>query len=333
MKMTKKKFFRVSLILLGIGLVVGIGFYLYQEYLIKKYTGYLYYTGKAKIDSYQFIADDKGIIVHWEPVDSEEKELRKYNKQLFTELRNNPTSQNYILRENMKLPEPPSAIYESVGKDAYWTLSLYKVEGDRLKEEPEIDLLAIVDEYKKGYISNDIGPVYSYKGKDLLALYIRPLEGYENEQKKKVFLNLQTRKIEEVKAIEEIKTPLPKAELDVRDFSQLGIKQSVIDIDQFTINRESLKVAPISSDKKSMAILEKKDAQIIVLNNENSIDIGDRLISVYSLFFPKGYTLNELLYIPKELSVDGQEHVMGTKEEFDRYYDVEKARKLYHETE
>ena len=145
-----------------------------------------------------------------------------------------------------------------------------------------------------------------------------------------MFLNLQTRKIEEVKAIENIKTSLPKAEVDVRDFPQLGIKKSVIDINQFTINRDNLKVAPISSDKKSMSILEKKDAQVIVLNNENSIDIGDRLISVYSLFFPKGYTLKELWYIPKELSVDGKKHVMGTKEEFDQYYDIEKAKNLYH---
>jgi len=122
--------------------------------------------------------------VLWEPVNSEEKELRKYNKQLFTEWRN-PTSQNYILRDNMKLPKHPSAIYEPVRRDAYWTLSLYKVEGDRLKEEPEIDLLATVDEYKKGYIASYIGPVYSYKGNDLLALYIRPLENHE--KKKKVF--------------------------------------------------------------------------------------------------------------------------------------------------
>ena len=74
-----------------------------------------------------------------------------------------------------------SAIYEPVRRDAYWTLSLYKVEGDRLKEEPEIDLLATVDEYKKGYIASYIGPVYSYKGNDLLALYIRPLENHERE--------------------------------------------------------------------------------------------------------------------------------------------------------
>lgn len=255
MKKTNKKWLNRLLLFVSVLGLIGGSLFLYQWYLSEKYTGYQYYTGKAKIDSYQIIADGKGAIVHWDVDQSEETELRKYNKQLFTEWRN-PTSQNYILRDNMKLPMHPSDIHESVGKDAYWTLSLYKVEGDRLKEEPEIDLLATVDEYKKGYIASYIGPVYSYKGNDLLALYIRPLE--ESRVKKQVFLNLQTRKIEEVKAIEDIKTSLPKAEVDVRDFPQLGIKKSVIDINQFKINRESLKVAPISSDKKSMSILEKK---------------------------------------------------------------------------
>ncbi|MGT2706742.1 hypothetical protein ACVRXQ_02150 [Streptococcus panodentis] len=327
--MTRKKFFRVSLILLGIGLVVGIGFYLYQEYLIKKYTGYQYYTGKGKIDSYQIIADGKGVVVHWDVDRAEETELRKYNKQLFTEWRN-PTSQNYILRENMKLPKHPSAIYEPVRRDAYWTLSLYKVEGDRLKEEPEIDLLAIVDEYKKGYISNDIGPVYSYKGKDLLALYIRPLEDYENEKKKKVFLNLQTRKIEEVKSIENISLPYPT--MDFGNISNFGIKSDVWGY-HFTIKSENWADTPISSDKKAMSILEKKDSQVIVLLNENSFDSVDRATSVYSKFLPNDYNLYKDSKIPKELSMDGQEHTVSSKEEFDQYYDIERARKLYHETE
>ncbi|MFS9042648.1 hypothetical protein QM894_08770 [Streptococcus cristatus] len=41
----------------------------------------------------------------------------------------------------------------------------------------------------------------------------------------------------------------------------------------------------------------------------------------------------EAVTIPPELSGDGQEHIVNSKEEFDKYYDIEKARKLYHETE
>lgn len=330
MKISKKTFLRSLGLLIGIGLLVSISFYTYQGYLTKKYSGFQYYTGKAKIDSYQFIADGQGVIVHWEPVESEKKELHKYNEYLITEWRN-PTSQHYVLRDNMKLPKHPSDIHETVRKDAYWTLTMYKVEGNRLKEEPEIDLLSTVDQYKKGYISNDLGPVFSYKGKDYLTLYVRPLKEWKNE--KKVFLNLQTRKIEEVAALESLEDPLPQAGINVQDFDKLGIKKEIIDINQFVVEKKSLKSSPISKDRKAMSILEKENSKIIVLNNENTIDIGPRLVSVYPLFYPKGYSPSEYLYIPKELSVDSQEHDTKNKQEFNQYYDIDKAKQLYHLTD
>jgi hypothetical protein len=324
MQKTNRKWLNRLLLFVSVLGLIGGSLFLYQWYLSEKYTGYQYYTGKAKIDSYQIIADDKGIIVLWEPVNSEEKELRKYNKQLFTEWRN-PTSQNYILRDNMKLPKHPSAIYEPVRRDAYWTLSLYKVEGDRLKEEPEIDLLATVDEYKKGYIASYIGPVYSYKGNDLLALYIRPLEGYEI--KKQVFLNLQTRKIEEVKAIENIKFPYSSIKLN--NISNFGIKSDGFGF-HFTIKPRKMVDTPISKDRNAMNILEKENSQVVILTNENSFDTVDRIASVYSKFLSNDYNLYRDSKIPKELSTDGQDHVFSSKEEFDQYYDIEKAKNLYH---
>ena len=327
MNISRKLLFRIGFVCIGIGIFLSIIFYSYQGYLSKKYSGFLYYTGKAKIDSYEFIADVQGVIVHWEPVKSEEKELRKYNKQLFTGWAT-PVSQHYVLRENMKLPNHPSKIHKSVRKDAYWTLSMYKVEGNRLKEEPEIDLLSTVDQYKKGYISNDLGPVFSYKGEDYVTLYARPLEEWKTE--KKVFLNLQTRKIEEVKALETITDQLPTAEISVKDFKKLGIKKATRDINLFTINKNNLSNTPISKDRKAMSILEKENSNIIVLNNKNTIDFGTRLVSVYSLFYPKDYNPGEYLYIPKELSVDGQEHDTKNKQEFDQYYDMDKAKQLYH---
>lgn len=327
MNISRKLLFRIGFVCIGIGIFLSIIFYSYQGYLSKKYSGFLYYTGKAKIDSYEFIADGQGVIVHWEPVESEKKELHKYNEYLITEWRN-PTSQHYVLRDNMKLPNHPSDIHETVRKDAYWTLSMYKVEGNRLKEEPEIDLLSTVDQYKKGYISNDIGPVFSYKGKDYVTLYVRPLK--ERKSEKKVFLNLQTRKIEEVAALETMEDPLPQTGINVKDFKKLGIKKEIIDINQFVVEKKTLKMSPISKDRKAMSILEKENSNIIVLNNKNTIDFGPRLVSVYPLFYPKGYSPSEYLYIPKALSVDGQEHDTKNKQEFNQYYDVEKAKQLYH---
>ena len=59
----------------------------------------------------------------------------------------------------------------------------------------------------------------------------------------------------------------------------------------------------------------------------------EREATVYSLFMPSTVNVYEAVNIPLELSVDSQEHIVNSKEEFDRYYDIEKAKKLYHETE
>ena len=46
----------------------------------------------------------------------------------------------------------------------------------------------------------------------------------------------------------------------------------------------------------------------------------------------KGVNLYQDVTIPAEVSKDGQVHTTQTKEEFDQYYDLEKARKAYHES-
>lgn len=48
---------------------------------------------------------------------------------------------------------------------------------------------------------------------------------------------------------------------------------------------------------------------------------------------PDTVNVYEAVTIPPEVSVDSQEHIVNSKEEFDKYYDIEKARKLYHEIE
>ena len=164
-----------------------------------------------------------------------------------------------------------------------------------------------------------------FQGNDLLALYIRPLE--ESRAKKQVFLNLQTRKIEEVKAIENIKFPYSTIKLS--NISDFGIKSDAVGF-HFTIKPEEMGGTPISKDKNAMNILEKENSQVVILTNENSFDTVDRIASVYSKFLPNDYNLYRDSKIPKELSTDGQEHAFSSKEEFDQYYDIEKAKNFNH---
>lgn len=87
---------------------------------------------------------------------------------------------------------------------------------------------------------------------------------------------------------------------------------------------------PISKDKNAMNILEKENSQVVILTNENSFDTVDRIASVYSKFLPNDYNLYRDSKIPKEFSTDGQDHAFSSKEEFDKYFDVEKVKNLYH---
>lgn len=70
-----------------------------------------------------------------------------------------------------------------------------------------------------------------------------------------------------------------------------------------------------------------------LLHSQNSAEGFSREAAVYSLLMPDTVNVYEAVTIPQEVSVDSQEHIVNSKEEFDRYYDIEKAKKLYHETE
>ena len=53
-----------------------------------------------------------------------------------------------------------------------------------------------------------------------------------------------------------------------------------------------------------------------------------QFIELYKLFVPANTNLYEGITIPAELSKDGQVHQVNTKEEFERYYDVDKDNEL-----
>ena len=72
---------------------------------------------------------------------------------------------------------------------------------------------------------------------------------------------------------------------------------------------------------------------MFLLNSKNSAESFSREAAVYSLLMPDTVNVYEAVTIPSELSIDSQKHIVNSKEEFDRYYDIEKAKKLYHEAD
>lgn len=88
-----------------------------------------------------------------------------------------------------------------------------------------------------------------------------------------------------------------------------------------------------SKDPKAYQLLSKKDSQFYILI-DSKLDYDtvygnvQQFIELYQLFVPANTNLYEGITIPSELSTDGQVHQVNTKEEFERYYDVDKDNEL-----
>ena len=326
MKMTKKKMVLALLVLFS--LIAGI--WLYIRFSTESYyKQFQEYSGKAKIDDYEMIADGAGVIAHWKSTTPEEgRIIKKYGSyRNFNQIR---AGEYHILRSNMKLKDNPYYYKERPSKDEYWTLSVYSIEGKKLKKEKEIDLYKIVENFDSNWIPSELGAIYRLNGSELVELYIRSLK--EPYVRKKMFLNLDTHKLEQHDQIVINNKRKPSVQFKiVLDPDSSGLKDIFLDDGSFFFDPKNLSKTQFKKSSKAYQLLEQKDTKVMILNPKNSADRYSRAMSVYELFMKKGVNLYRDATIPAELSIDGQEHTIQTKEEFDQYYDLEKARKAYHE--
>ena len=327
MKWSKTKSLITLLVLAGLSLVSWT-LYLYCN---KQYYGQFHkYTGKAKIDDYEIIADGAGAIVHWVSTTPEEdKKMAEFGS--YSSYKIDQSSSRYILRQNVKLKELPFRLMERPSDGAYWTLSVYYINDKKLEEEKEIDLYKVVETYNSNYLPAELGGIYTWQGQDYLWIEIRDLE---NPRKTKpLFLNLKSRKLEEneILAQDYVRKPFIKQATNW-DQKASGIYTTTPGR-EVLIDKSVLGQTQFDSSSKAYKLLEKKGTTVYLLNSKNSAEDFSREAAVYSLLMPDTVNVYEAVTIPPEVSVDSQEHIVNSKEEFDRYYDIEKARKLYHEIE
>ena len=326
-KITKKKVIYSLLVLLT---SIGVIWFSYHTYEKQYYRQFSQYSGKAKIDDYEMIADGSGVIAHWKSVTPEEDQKKKeYGGSL--NLRRIQVGAHHILRSNIKLKDSPYYYEERPSKDEYWTLSLYKIEGKKLKEEKEIDLYKIVEDFDSNYIPTELGAIYSSNGRELAALQIRSLK--DPTIRKMMFLDLETHKLEQNDRLtEQVYGKKPIVQFYVAlDKAQSSLEYLHLSDGSFSIDPKDLSKTQFKKSSKAYQLLEQKDTKVMILNPKNSPDRYSRAMSVFELFMKKSVNLYHDVTIPAELSKDGQVHTTQTKEEFDQYYDVEKARKVYNE--
>ena len=326
-----KKNSKVIVTLFVIMALLGAVLFFFHTYNKKYYRQFGQYNGKAKIDEYEMIADGAGIIAHWKSTTPEEDRIiKKYGSyRNFNQIR---AGEYHILRSNMKLKDNPYYYKERPSKDEYWTLSVYSIEGKKLKEEKEIDLYKIVENFDSNYIPSDLGPIYRSNGSELVELSIRSLK--DPSVRKKMFLNLDTHKLEQHDQIAINNKRKPSVQFKiVLDPDSSGLKDIFLDDGSFFFDPKNLSKTQFKKSSKAYQLLEQKDTKVMILNPKNSADRYSRAMSVYELFMKKGVNLYRDATIPAELSIDGQEHTIQTKEEFDQLYDIEKAQKVFNATD
>lgn len=309
---------------------IGVIWFSYHTYEKQYYRQFSQYSGKAKIDDYEMIADGSGVIAHWKSVTPEEdKKKKEYGGSL--NLRRIQVGAHHILRSNIKMKDSPYYYEERPSKDEYWTLSLYKIEGKKLKEEKEIDLYKIVEDFDSNYIPTELGAIYSSNGRELAALQIRSIK--DPTIRKMMFLDLETHKLQRNDRLtEQVYGKKPIVQLYVAlDKDQGSLEYLHLSDGSFSIDPKDLSKTQFKKSSKAYRLLRQKDTKVMILNPQNSANRYSRGLSVFILFMKKSVNLYHDVTIPAELSKDGQVHTTQTKEEFDQIYDVEKARKVYNE--
>ena len=345
--MKKKIIIAASLVLAIVVAVFGLFTYQHHQKQEKakqereKYEKFDYYTGIWDIDSYKFLEDGRGVVVHWKSLTPEEDKLfAKYYPHSSENLLNahGASNKHYIVRTyfhnstyrlTQKLPKEDP--------DVYFSLSIYRIKEQKL-EGSQVDLYKLVGDYNPKYIPEKTGGIEEIKGKDYL-----PIEVYERDwelsESKILWLNLETKKIEWEDSKEQSGAETPSV-----DLGQLKVilgnttavyrtTNSYDDLyqNQLTFFPNNLKGSVLEkSDPKAYQLLRKKDSQLYILldaklNYDTVYGNVQQFIDLYQLFVPANTNLYEGITIPAELSKDGQVHQVNTKEEFEAYFDVEKG--------
>ncbi len=244
------------------------------------------------------IADGAGVIAHWKSVTPEEDQKKmKYGGSL--NLKRIQVGAHHILSSNIKMKDSPYYYEERPSEDEYWTLSLYKIEGKKLKEEEkEIDLYKIVEDFDSNYIPTELGAIYSSNGRELAALQIRSIK--DPTIRKMMFLDLETHKLQRNDRLtEQVYGKKPIVQLYVAlDKDQGSLEYLHLSDGSFSIDPKDLSKTQFKKSSKAYRLLIQKDTKVMILNPQNSANRYSRGLSVFKLFMKKSVNLYHDVTIP-----------------------------------
>ena len=304
MKFSKKMVFIVMLV--GVLLLTPyLGYKYYVNKYVKPYTIFLF---KRKIVDYKYIEDGKALVIKWDYDNPLDYWLASQSTYVYWV--GPVASQNKIVQEYKRLP-----IYRNEPTEGeYWKIAVYDI---KTKGFPSKDY----DVFKmtRDYDSNDIpvgiaSTIYISEGRELLDIHLK------NAKDGSLFT--KSIDLNEGKIVE-----LGKG----RDYEQYATATSFYNLlpdskDYYMFNWEFgvSKDGKLAKDAlirqkypEAAKLLEDNNGSIVVLADKPSIENN---MPIYQLLYKEGTNLFENVKIPAENSVDGQEHIVNSQEEFIRYY-------------
>lgn len=304
MKFSKKMVFIAMLV--GVLLLTPyLGYKYYVNKYVKPYTIFLF---KRKIVDYKYIEDGKALVIKWDYDNPLDYWLASQSTYVYWV--GPVASQNKIVQEYKRLP-----IYRNEPTEGeYWKIAVYDI---KTKGFPSKDY----DVFKmtRDYDSNDIpvgiaSTIYISEGRELLDIHLK------NAKDGSLFT--KSIDLNEGKIVE-----LGKG----RDYEQYATATSFYNLlpdskDYYMFNWEFgvSKGGKLAKDAlirqkypEAAKLLEDNNGSIVVLADKPSIENN---MPIYQLLYKEGTNLFENVKIPAENSVDGQEHIVNSQEEFITYY-------------
>lgn len=307
MKFSKKAVFIVMLV--GVLLLTP---YLGYKYYVNKYVDpYSTFLLKRKIVDYKYIEDGKALAIKWDYDNPLDYWLTSQSTYVYWV--SPVASQNKIVQEYKRLAISSMYRNEPID-DEYWKITVYDI---KTKDFPskDYDVFKMTRDYDSDYIPTGIDSViYISEGRELLDIYLKnakngslSTKSIDLDEGKIVELGKGKNYIQYAKATS-FATLLPESENYFMYNWEIGIsKEGKLDKDALIRQKYP----------EAAKLLEDNNGSIVVLADKPSIENN---MPIYQLLYKEGTNLFENVKIPAENSVDGQEHIVNSQEEFIRYY-------------
>lgn len=220
--------------------------------------------------------------------------------------------QTKIVQEYSRLSMSSTTRNEPI-RDEYWKIAVYDIKEKGFPSK-EYDVFKMTRDYDSDYIPTRIASIiYISEGRELLDIHLK--------NAKDGSLVTKSIDLEKGKIID-----LGKEQ----DYEQYATATNFYNLlpeskDYFMLNWETGVSAGVKLDKDALIRQKYKAAKLVEDNNGSIVVLADKPsiennMPIYQLLYKEGTNLFENVKIPAENSVDGQEYIVNSQEEFAKYY-------------